>query len=515
MTKIKTGGWDHEKPTTDIFGWEPRPLVISAPKPHKDQLMGKVFLFAQKPSQSILKRSIPCETSPWQYPQIDDNQISFLASANGPVWIALLPEEEANQEDSLGQSLFSGARDLMWKLLDKLTNAKIKEVMIKANDLAEAQERGVLTGLEIALYQYKKCRGIDNTQNTLSFHFDGFSEKALHVGLNLGLSCNLTRHLVNTPASELTPQTFEACTKSLLKEYHELCTITTWDQQKLHDEGMHLLSSVGKGSCHPPLFLHVRYRPKEAQKEIKPLAFVGKGITFDSGGLDIKSADGMRLMKKDMGGAAAILGLCFWMVTEKIPLPADFYFALAENAISKDSYRPGDVLLSRTGKSIEVHNTDAEGRLAIADLLDIACKSTDKPQAVFSIATLTGAAKVALGTDIASFFTDSPDLVKKINRASRQYGDLAWRMPLFKKYENQLQSQVADLTNCSSSRFGGAITAALFLNRFIEHTPFAHFDIYGWTDQQQGAYSEIGGNGQGVQLLAGIVASYLSSECDS
>jgi leucyl aminopeptidase len=237
------------------------------------------------------------------------------------------------------------------------------------------------------------------------------------------------------------------------------------------------------------------------------LAFVGKGVTFDTGGLDLKPASGMRLMKKDMGGSATVSALAYFVQGARLSVPCDFYLALTENAVSEKSMRPGDVLFARNGTAVEIHNTDAEGRLALADAIDVAVrapKAAERPELLVDVATLTGAMRVALGLDVAGYFSNDDDLAAEIEQAGLRAGETTWRMPLVPRYGRMLSSTIADLSNASDSGYGGAITAALFLQHFVGSVPWAHFDVMAFNPGPDGALSE-GGNGQAFCTLAEFV----------
>jgi leucyl aminopeptidase len=225
-------------------------------------------------------------------------------------------------------------------------------------------------------------------------------------------------------------------------------------------------------------------------------------VTFDTGGLDIKPSSNMRLMKKDMGGSAALAGLAHWLGEAQISLPVDIYLGLAENSVDGKSMRPSDVLIARSGMSVEIHNTDAEGRLVLADVLDVAVtqKNADEPSQVIDVATLTGAIKAGLGAEISGLFCNDDSLAKELESAGQLAGEPNWRMPLYSRYGRNMDSSFADIVNCVDG-FGGAITAALFLEKFIRGKSWAHMDIYGWNDRAQGALTFAGGSGQAVQTL--------------
>jgi leucyl aminopeptidase len=283
--------------------------------------------------------------------------------------------------------------------------------------------------------------------------------------------------------------------------------VTVWDDKKLASEKMGLHLSVGMGATHGPRMVHMKYRPTK-KSGLKPIAFVGKGITFDTGGLDIKPSSAMRLMKKDMGGAASVIALALWASESQYPGPLDFYLALAENAVDANAFRPGDIVTARNGMKVEIDNTDAEGRLVLADVLDVACKQkgSDDPEFVIDVATLTGAIKVGLGAEIAGLFANDDDLAIELTKAGQRAGDLNWRMPLFDKYWGDLSSPFADCKN-SGGGFGGAITAALFLQKFVGGKKWAHLDVYAWADRPSGAIGGSGGSGQPVQCLIEFLES--------
>ena len=317
---------------------------------------------------------------------------------------------------------------------------------------------------------------------------------------------NQARHLVNCPPNILNPQTFAKSLDLRFKKSKSV-KISIWNEKKLKSEGMGLHLGVGQGSQHPPCLVHLRYRSKN-RKTSRPVAFVGKGITFDTGGLDIKPSSGMRLMKKDMGGAAALVGLAHWLEGAQPLVNVDIYLALAENSVDGYSMRPSDILRARNGSLVEIHNTDAEGRLVLADALDVALSQggSDEPVAVIDVATLTGAIKVALGGDVAGLFSNNNALAQQLSEAGSLAGEPNWRMPLVQKYNRGMDTPFADFTNCVDG-FGGAITAALFLEKFVKGKPWAHLDIYGWNDKAQGPLSFSGGNGQAVQTLIEFLKS--------
>lgn len=315
------------------------------------------------------------------------------------------------------------------------------------------------------------------------------SEKALSHSDRLIQALRLTKSLVNTPANLLTPETYEQFCKQIcagLKDAGHPVSIEVYDRSKLENDGAGLILAVGKASSHPPRIIKLSYRPKNPKKMV---AFVGKGITYDSGGLNIKPGNAMRHMKKDMGGSAAVFGSFLLAVTNKVNLQIDAYLAVAENMISSNAMRPGDVYVALNGKSVEIDNTDAEGRLVLADALTYA--SRQNPDVLIDVATLTGAARVALGTQVDACVTNSGALSALIDQSSAKTGDWVWRQPYVKTYESQLDSKVASYEN-TGGRFGGAITAAMFLSKFHDSKNWIHLDTWMWSDRSNMLAKEAG-----------------------
>lgn len=390
-------------------------------------------------------------------------------------------------------------REAMGGLIATLERLEVETADIDFHISADELDFAI-TGLEIALYRFKKVRKGELPSYKLNLKQKGKALAAKAVGerTHLGVSVNLARHLVNLPPNELNPVTYAHFCEQFFNGIKTI-DVEVWDENRLHKEKMNLHLAVGQGSKTQPRMVRISYRPVGGKKA--PIAFVGKGITFDSGGLDIKPSSGMRLMKKDMGGSASVVGLAYWAAIEGVKQPLDFYLALAENAISGDAFRPGDVFTARNGTTVEIHNTDAEGRLVLADVLDVAVTADEKPRVVIDLATLTGAIKVALGASLAGLFSNDQKLEQTLTAAGEESGELSWAMPLFQKYRSATSSNFADMVNAVDG-FGGAVTAALFLEKFVKDVPWAHFDIYAWKDSAEGCMLESGGNGQTIQALA-------------
>lgn len=307
---------------------------------------------------------------------------------------------------------------------------------------------------------------------------------------------NLARFLVDLPPNELNPTTYAALIKELVgaNKGFKFESIS----KDLEAKGYNLIHAVGKGSDDAPQLVRV-LTSGSGQKT----AMVGKGITFDTGGLDLKPSKFMRNMKKDMGGSAALVGVLYYFVHSKQKCNIDFYFALAENSVGGNSFRPGDIYKAGNGLTVEIDNTDAEGRLVLADALSWLGKEKKQPDVVIDIATLTGAIKVGLGSHIGGLFSNDKELSDQLFKSSLETGDFVWPMPMpFWSESEMTRTDVADLVNSSQAGYGGAITAAQFLKFFVPKTAkWAHLDIFAWVDGKRDVIRQTGGSGQGVMLL--------------
>jgi leucyl aminopeptidase len=286
----------------------------------------------------------------------------------------------------------------------------------------------------------------------------------------------LVRDLINRPAIDLGPEELLMAAKALADEYG--ATLREVRGQELERE-YPMVAAVGRGAARAPVLIDIQWGESSARK----LSLVGKGVVFDSGGLDIKPAAFMRNMKKDMGGAAHALGVAQMIMGRKLPVRLRVLIPAVENAVGGDSYRPGDVLRSRKGISVEIHNTDAEGRLVLADAL--ADAAAEEPELLVDFATLTGAARVALGPDLPAMFSNDDAAATELLNAGLEVGEPMWRLPLHKAYRRYLDSNVADISNAGSVPMAGAITAALFLAEFAGDKPWVHLDLYGWNDSKK------------------------------
>lgn len=303
----------------------------------------------------------------------------------------------------------------------------------------------------------------------------------------------LTRDLINTPANDMGPDALEQAARDLAEKYQAQITVIAGDD--LLKNNLPMIHAVGRAGAIAPRLIDFTWG-KDGDPKV---TLVGKGVCFDTGGLDIKPASGMLLMKKDMGGAANVLGLASIIMDANLPVRLRVLIPAVENAISGNAFRPGDILQSRKGLSVEIGNTDAEGRLVLADALTLA--DEEEPELLIDMATLTGAARVALGPDLPPFYTHDDDWAAKLAIKADETADPLWRMPLWQPYAQKLSSRVADLNNVTTDGFAGSVTAALFLSRFVEKAKtHVHFDIYGWVPVEKPA-SPVGGEAQGIRAL--------------
>ncbi|MAM61980.1 leucyl aminopeptidase family protein [Maritimibacter sp. UBA3975] len=302
----------------------------------------------------------------------------------------------------------------------------------------------------------------------------------------------LTRDLINTPANDMGPDELEAAVRTLGDTFGAEVAVTTGDA--LIEANFPLIHAVGRAATRAPRLIDLRWGTRGPT-----LTLVGKGVCFDTGGLDLKPAAAMGLMKKDMGGAATTVGLAHMIMALGLPLQLRLLIPAVENAVAGDAFRPGDILTSRKGLTVEINNTDAEGRLVLADALALA--DEEMPDLVVSMATLTGAARVAVGPDLAPFYASDGMDADALRHAAPKVADPVWELPFWAPYETMIEPGIADLDNAPKGGFAGSITAALFLKRFVTDTDrYLHFDVYGWQPSAAPA-RPVGGVGQGARAL--------------
>jgi leucyl aminopeptidase len=408
--------------------------------------------------------------------------------------VALLPGEDG----TLSRVLF-GLGDPGAKTADRLIAGKLPGLLPPGEyrfepegfDQASGPSEAALAWL-LGRYRFARYKDAGSERPRLAAPDD---VDAAEIG-RIATAVALGRDLVNTPANDLGPAEIEAAARALA-ERHGAAVAVTLGEDLARD--FPLVHAVGAASPRAPRLIDLTWGDADAPR----VTLVGKGVAFDTGGLDIKPSAGMLLMKKDMGGAAAALAAADMIMGAGLPLRLRLLIPAVENAVSGHAFRPGDVLRSRAGLSVEIGNTDAEGRLILADALTLA--DSEAPDLLVDFATLTGAARVALGPDLPAYFTEDEDLAAAVAAAGHAAIDPVWRLPLHAPYASLLDSKVADLNNVSGGPFAGAITAALFLRRFAPNTTaHVHFDLYGWNPSTKPGRPE-GGEVQTARLVYALL----------
>ena len=365
-----------------------------------------------------------------------------------------------------------------------------------ASDLTGPVSEEVALGWLLESYRFDRYRKPDAAKARLVAP-DGIDAARIEILANAEA---LTRDLINTPASDMGPADLEGAARDLARRFQAQIRVITGDD--LLANNFPMIHAVGRAAspARAPRLIDLTWGTSGPT-----LTLVGKGVCFDTGGLDIKPASSMGLMKKDMGGAAAVLGLAQMIIGLNLPLRLRVLIPAVENSIGSDAFRPQDILTSRKGLTVEINNTDAEGRLVLADAL--ALGSEANPDLMISMATLTGAARVAVGPDIAPFFTDDDAAAAAIAAGGKAANDPVWRLPFHTPYEALIEPGIADLDNAPGGGMAGAITAALFLRRFTTG-PYVHFDIYGWQPTAAPARPK-GGVGQGARAVLAALPAVL------
>ena len=405
--------------------------------------------------------------------------------------IAIVPGEKADWSAVLGVANVEALSP--WCL------AKAAETLPKGKYRVEGRPPGAAAlGWLLGQYRferYKKPKEATGPRTLLT------SEPArIEETLLLAEATNLVRDLVNTPAGDLGPAELEAAVRRVADECGAQVRVTAGAEL---DEGYPMLAAVGRaaGPERAPRLVEVEWGDQRHPR----LALVGKGVCFDSGGLDIKPASGMRFMKKDMGGAAHVLALARLVMKSRLPVRLHLLIPAVENSVSGNAFRPGDILRSRKGLSVEIGNTDAEGRLVLGDALARAAES--EPELILDFATLTGAARVALGPDLPALFASDDALAAALLEQGEAVADPMWRMPLWSPYEEMLASDIADIGNASDAPLAGAVTAALFLRKFVpDGTAWAHLDTFAWRGSARPGRPK-GGDALGLRAAWSVLAA--------
>ena len=393
--------------------------------------------------------------------------------------------------------------------LDLLTASKIDK---------RAAAQAIVEGALAVTYTYSGKAVPEGAARLQSVVLDGAGSRAVKEGANVGRSIAeataLVRDLVNLPPAKLTPQIFAQ--RALEAGDTDTFSVEIWDEHRIADERLGGLLGVSQGGLEPPRLVRFEYVPAgyargggrsgglKPAKSLPTLAVVGKGITFDSGGLSLKSGEGMMTMKCDMAGAATTLGLFTTLATLQPAMRVIGYCCLSENLPGERATKPGDVHVARNGKSFEILNTDAEGRLVLADGLSLAAE--DKPDAIINLATLTGAIIVALGKEITGLFGNNELFSSQVKAAAKRAGEPMWELPVWAPYRRHIDSDVADMKNIGLPGQAGSIAAALFLQEFVAGVPWVHLDIAGtaWADGQH-EFGPRGGTGASLRTLVELV----------
>ena len=450
----------------------------------------------------------------------------FISEARDAIAIRIMPKSEIenkiSSEDAVGKSAsFFSYRPSALSVLRILNSEMELDSVIAC--LPETTERDPKWALELGGNLAKELKA-----GSFYFDWDGSEELKKQIAIGWGMSqydfdlflskneerfipelvvedleeelqdemesIYLARDLVNTPANHMNPDHLEKVVRELGEEFNAKVNVIKGEE--LVKENFPAIYEVGKGSTIAPRLIELNW----GDDKHPVLSLVGKGVCFDAGGYDIKPSKGMRKMKKDMGGAAISIALAKLVMKNKLPVRLQLLVPAVENLVSGSAFKPGDVISTRKGSSIEIDNTDAEGRLVLCDALTYATEKS--PDFILDFATLTGACRVALGQDLPGLYSDRPDLAREIQDLSFEQGDPVWAMPLYLPYKKMLSSTVADLQNSASSGFGGSITAALYLHHFVEsaNTDWVHIDVYAWSDESR-SYLNRGAETQGLRSL--------------
>ena len=406
-----------------------------------------------------------------------------------------IPQEKILVVKNKKKDEFDGnkMREVSAKAVKKLQQIKAKKACFDF-DINKDFGKSAAIGALIADYYYDKYKS-EKKDRVDEITFAGFSKEQVNEGIIFGETMKFTRDLANEPAQNATPSKLAEIAKNL-----DGIETKIYDREECEKMGMGAFLAVGQGSAQPPKFIHMKYSCNNPKKRI---ALIGKGICFDSGGLDIKPPSSMLTMKDDMSGAACILGIMSALSKLQPQIEIHGIIAACENMPSGSSYKPGDILTAKNGKTIEVDNTDAEGRLTLADALCYACEL--KVDEVIDIATLTGACMVALGNTVSGIMGNNEELIQELIKTGEESGEKFWQLPMYKDYFNGLKSDIADMKN-TGSRYGGASAAGVFLQEFVEGVKWAHIDVAGtaYLEKPQNEFIA-GATGVGVRTLLNYV----------
>ncbi len=433
----------------------------------------------------------------------DKKEISFANPVSKPDLIIL---KKVFADNKFDVDIF---RDFLSKTIIGLKDSEIDKVEIQIPDFTTFKNyfsdeeyfyQTFVEGVLLGNYNFDKYKTEKKNLKKLEINFSASSssklKSAISITVNLLKAVFLARDLSNEPAITLTPAELVKVTKNKLSKVG--VKVSVFNKAELKKRKMNAILAVAEGSTNPPYLLIMHYKPKGKIK--KRVALVGKGVTYDSGGYSIKPTEGMIEMNGDMSGASTVIGTVYAAASNKLPIEILAYVPAVENMISGGAYKPGDIISTASGKTIEVKNTDAEGRLVLADALEYASKQ--KPDEIIDFATLTGAIVVALGEFTSGIFTKNDKIAEALNNSGNKTFERTWRMPFWDDFTKQLDSDTADISNLGP-RWGGAITAAKFLEQFVdEKIPYAHVDLAGPALKHKfRSYTEKFNTGYGVRLM--------------
>ena len=406
-----------------------------------------------------------------QQTQYKGKGLSLIPSASGELSQVVFCTDEPNHYFSCG---------------DLISQLPATQFLLHADSQYHS---AIAFGWAIGSYRFELYKKSEQAQAVLAI-----DNEALVNSINKQTRATaLVRDLVTTPSADMMPQHLGEVAEKLGEEFG--ASVSQLVGEELLEHNYPTIHAVGRASCHEPRLIDIRWGDTSHPK----VTLVGKGVCFDSGGLDVKPAAGMRLMKKDMGGAAHVLGLAQLIMANKLPINLRVLVPAVENAIAGNAMRPGDVITTRSGLTVEIDNTDAEGRLILCDALSEA--QNDDPELLIDYATLTGAMRVALGTELPGFFSTNKQLARDLCDAGEGISDPVWEMPLYQPYKALFKSEIADMTNCPSVPTGGAICAALYLQAFVDDkTDWVHFDIMAYNNRKQSG-RPVGGEAFGVRAV--------------
>lgn len=437
----------------------------------------------------------------WLNSQTEQSQTWLSNTQFSGKGLALIPNFGTGEEGKLSQALF-----VVTDASDFFACGDLIKQLPQGQYLLQAEPEHVEPisfGWLVGAYQYDRYISNKSDKKLASLALTDVEGNADIVdrAIKFAEATALTRDLVNTPAADMMPVDIAQTALELAEKFDGKVKQIIGDE--LLVQNYPTIHAVGRASVHTPRLVDLTWGDSNNPQ----VTLVGKGVCFDSGGLDMKPAAGMRNMKKDMGGAAHVLGLAQLIMAHNLPINLRVLIPAVENAVSSNALRPGDVVTTRKGLTVEIHNTDAEGRLVLCDALAEA--ENDEPELIIDFATLTGAMRVALGTELPGFFSTSDDVATGITLAGSKISDPVWRMPLYSPYDNMFDSTIADMTNCPTQPFGGAITAALYLQRFVEKTDWVHFDVMAFNIRHLSG-RPVGGEAFGIRAVFDYLAARFS-----